>query len=69
MREEARKSDLLDISVQLHHETDKAILVSDDGDRDKAVWLPKSQVELEHTSDRIVTVTLPEWLAHDKGLI
>ena len=33
------KSDLIDVTVQLHHETAKAVLVSDDGDRDKAVWI------------------------------
>lgn len=28
---------LADITVALHHETDKAVLVSDDGDRENAV--------------------------------
>lgn len=63
------KSDLIDVTVQLHHETEKAILVSDDGDRDKAVWLPLSQVEIERKSKGIVIVTMPEWLAADKGLV
>lgn len=64
------KSDLIDVTVKLHHETDKAILVSDDGDRAKAVWLPLSQVEVERTKQSgIVVVTLPEWLATDKGLV
>lgn len=69
MSDQARKSDLLDITVQLHHETPKAILVSDDGDKDKAVWLPFSQCEVERKSGGIVIVTLPEWLATDKGLV
>lgn len=69
------KSDLVDITVQMHVETEKAILVSDDGDKDNAVWLPKSQVEVEfHPSMKergngIATITLPEWLAKDKGMI
>lgn len=63
------KSDLIDVTVRLHHETARAILVSDDGDRDKAVWLPLSQVEIERQDKDIVVVTLPEWLALDKGLI
>ena len=58
------KSDLIDCAVQLHHETEKAWLVSDDGERDHAVWIPKSQAEL---ADGVLT--LPEWLATDKGLI
>ena len=38
------KSNVIDISVELRHETEKAILVSDGGD---PVWLPKSMVEFE----------------------
>ena len=69
------KSDLVDVTVCLHHETKQGmaeaggILVSDDGDRSKAVWLPKSQVEVEFAARDSVIVTMPEWLAHDKGLI
>jgi hypothetical protein len=63
------KSDLVDLTVQLHHETGKAVLVSDDGDRDHAVWLPLSQVEIERKPNGVVIVTLPEWLATDKGLV
>lgn len=33
------KSDLIDLDVQKHHETEKAWLVSGTGDRDDAVWL------------------------------
>lgn len=63
------KSDLIDIMMQLHAETAKAVLVSDDGDKDKAIWLPLSQIEVEHQSKGVVLVTLPEWLAEQKGLI
>lgn len=63
------RSDLVDVVVHLHHRTDKAVLVSDDGNRAKAVWLPLSQIEIEELSRGTVTVTLPEWLALDKGLI
>ncbi len=65
------KYDLVDIEMVLHHETEKAVLVSDTGERDEAVWLPKSAVEIEpHPKARgVVTITLPERLATDKGLI
>jgi len=64
------KSDLVDVAVLRIAETEKAILVSDDGEREGAVWLPKSQVEIENGGlANHVTVTLPEWLARDKGLI
>jgi hypothetical protein len=64
------KNELTDIMVQLHHETDRAILVSDAGDSEKAVWLPLSQIEFEKTGKPgIVLVTLPTWLAKERGLI
>lgn len=62
------RSNIIDVTVQLHHETDKAVLVSETGDKKDAVWLPKSQVEIE-AEGGAHTVTLPEWLALDKGLI
>jgi hypothetical protein len=64
----AMKSDLVDIEVQIHHRTGKAVLVSDDGDREKAVWLPLAQIEVERFGSHH-TVTMPEWLAVEKGLI
>lgn len=69
MSDAARKSDLIDVTMQLHHETDKAVLVSDDGDKSGAVWLPLSQCEVERKPNGIVIVTLPEWLATAKGLV
>lgn len=64
------KSDLVDVSVQLHHETPKAILVSNNGEPDEAIWLPKSQIEFSPpTKSGCIEVTLPEWLAHKHGLI
>lgn len=66
-------TDLVDLMVVLHHETEKAVLVSDDGDRARAVWLPKSAVEVEEgptaMGQKYHTVTLPERLAIDKGLV
>lgn len=55
--------------MRLHQVAAKAILVSDDGDRKNAVFLPLSQLTYVHASRGIVTVTLPEWLARDRGLI
>lgn len=64
------KSDLVDVAVVRHAETDKAILVSETAHKDDAVWLPKSQIEVANDGHKnFVTVTLPEWLAKDKGLI
>jgi hypothetical protein len=62
--------EIVDLTVQLHAETAKAVLVSDDGIQKHAVWLPLSQIEIEKKpNSSIVVVTLPEWLALDKGLL
>ena len=62
------RSNLTDVTVQLHHETPKAILVSDGCGGDQ-VWLAKSMIEVEEKGKGIVEVTLPEWLAIEKGLV
>ena len=66
-------SDLIDLALVEHHRSDGAILVSEGGDRDKVVWLPLSLVDVEVLKGirlpRPVEVTLPEWLAKDRGLI
>jgi len=65
------KSDLVDIEMQLHHQTWDAILASDDGERENAVWIPKSQVEyvFKDEAKKIIIVTMPSRLAIDKGLV
>lgn len=68
------RSDLIDLTVVLHHETEKAVLVSDDGVRSRAVWLPKSAIEIIEEGPTALgqkyhTITLPERLAIDKGLV
>ncbi len=63
------KSDLIDITVMRHAETEKAILISDDGERKNAVWVPKQHIEIDEGQAGHVTITMPEWLALDKGFI
>lgn len=68
---------LTDLTLCLHHETPKAILVSETGDPKKSVWIAKSQCEVSATEKiaqvgrekyPVVEVTLPEWVAINKGL-
>jgi hypothetical protein len=62
---------LYDMRLFLHAETQKedgAILVSHDGDKENAVWLPKSQIEWQKNTPSTVLVTAPEWLVVEKGL-
>ena len=71
------KSDLIDLTLIVLHETPAAILVSETGSRKDAVWLPKSQVEfakVDEAANAITglgahVVTLPEWLAIKTGLV
>jgi len=62
------KSNLVDIEGAIHAETEKAVLFSETGDRAKAVWLPKSMVEIDRDNGKTIA-TMPEQLALDKGLI
>lgn len=59
------KNGLIDIACELRHETDRAYLV-DTGEG--PIWLPKSQVEY-YKEGTLETVTMPTWLAREKGLI
>lgn len=73
----------IDLEMVLHYDTGKAVQVSDTGEESHAVWLPKSQIEIDSTGKSIpsvkrdgqhsvlpvVSIRLPEWLAKDKGLI
>ena len=63
------KSNIVDIDVEVTARTAKAVLVHT-GIKEKAIWLPLSQIEIAETGiGEIFTVTLPEWLALEKGLI
>lgn len=70
---------LTDIELIYLNKTDQAIKVTE-GIKDSLTgkqieyWLPISQIELDKDLDKLarndlVTVTLPEWLAKEKGLI
>lgn len=60
---------LVDLDVQVVHETEKAVLVTLDVP-DNAVWIPKSHCDLSETGiGGVMTLTLPEYLAIEKGLV
>jgi RNase P/RNase MRP subunit p29 len=63
------KSDLIDIEVRVLNETDRAYRVDFGGK--ETVWVPKSQCEFEYREGIEINgvLTLPEWLALEKGLI
>ena len=65
------RSDLVDLTLELRAEKALSIAVSDPAKPRAApwVWLPRSQIEIEKISGAYVVVTLPQWLAKDKGLV
>ena len=61
------KSGLFDATFTLVGETEKAIRVTDDGETYH--WLPKSQIEYDLRPKGLVEVTMPMWLAKEKGFV
>lgn len=64
---------LVDIEVVVHHSTDLAYLVSTDGDRKNAKWIPKSACELEERrvpyKPSMMILTTTQQVAIDKELV
>lgn len=61
--------DLADVCVTLIRQTDRAVLVST-GNAKEAVWLPLAQIELAADGNgQTYTLTCPQWLAEEKGLV
>lgn len=60
----SQDASLVDISCELLHETDRAWLITDDGERE--VWIPKTLAEWDGDAKEL---TMPEWLAKREGLI
>jgi hypothetical protein len=82
-------SDLEHLALVLHAETHQgkadagAVLVSDNGDENRAEWVPKSLCQFErkgifvegttkagkHVNLETITLTTQAWVAKDKGLM
>ena len=62
------RSDIIDVTVIIKHETAKAVLVDHGGK--EPCWLPRSAIEIEANTDgRTHTVSLPQNLAEEKGMV
>jgi hypothetical protein len=60
---------MIEFIMKIHRETEKAFLLSKDGDESKAVWLPKSQITVQETlANEHIRVEVPEWLAQKQNL-
>ena len=66
----AGNSNIEDVMGEIVHETAQAILFHT-GIKELAVWLPKSRIEISRDDPQpgLVTVSAPEWLLIDKGLV
>jgi Arc/MetJ family transcription regulator len=62
------RSNIIDIDVLLLTETEKAVRVAV-SEEAVGVWLPKSLIEIERTKRGTCSITLPERIALEKGLI
>lgn len=61
--------EIVEIELTCMNETFKAMRMHP-GEPEKAVWLPKSQIEVDPPGNiGVKTVTMPRWLAEEKGLI
>lgn len=63
----------IEVTVTVLRQGSNAVLVSDTGEEDNAVWLPWSQCRDEYIENarrgENLTLTIPEWLARERGLI
>jgi hypothetical protein len=67
---ESVRSDLVDFTFLLRDEKPLALAVSQtEGSQAKWIWLPKSKIEFVLKGKGLVEVTMPQWLAREKGLI
>ena len=64
-----KNSKVVDLEMIRHHSTEKAILVSLDGEKKNAVWLPLSRIEIGEERGRKVSLQVEYDLAFEKGLI
>jgi hypothetical protein len=66
------RSNLVDVTVFFIRETRAAIGIAHKARVSPVIYLPKSQIEWEPRaamSGQAIKVTLPKWLAQEKGLI
>lgn len=64
-----RETEMVELDMQIVKETEKAVLATQDV-AENAVWLPLSQIfMLDTVIEGIETISMPVWLATEKGLV
>jgi len=61
-----KRNNSVEFYAEIRRETEMAILAFDGANE---IWLPKSLIEITPVKHPDVEITLPEWLAIDKGII
>lgn len=59
----------VDMKVWIDDPARSAILAGATDDREDAVWLPRSKIEVEYTNESMAIVTMPQWMAEERGLV
>jgi hypothetical protein len=63
-------SDEVKVKLKTHGQTDLSLLVSKTGDKERSVWIRKSEIRDERWLDATtVELTLPAWLARIERLV
>ena len=65
----SRETEWIELNVHCHRCTQRAVLLSDDGDESNAVWIPRSQVRGEVKVDEVTTIEIADWIAEREGLV
>lgn len=64
-----REPEMVELDMQIVKETEKAVLATLNV-AENAVWLPLSQIfMLDTVIEGIETISMPVWLATEKGLV
>ena len=56
-----------DVELYVIKETEKAFLVGET-ETSLGVWIPKSQIKVIDTYGKYMQVSIPDWLAKEKGI-
>lgn len=71
----ARHEEEVEITGVIYNQTDKAVLFSDVGDKENAIWIAKSQIRecypnyVGKIKEFDCVITIPEWIAYENELI
>jgi len=68
MRKENR-DEPVELELHIHHETEKAYLLSDDEVKKNAKWAPKSNLDIQEQDGLNMVVSMPAWLAKKNGWV